>query len=150
YLELAEHAAAQLRGPEQRAAWGRLASELPNLRAGLAHSVTTGDVESAWRWIAALQRFWDIAGQRLEASTWIDGVLALGEPPATREAVVGLAAASSIRQASDAQASFALARRAERLAVDLDDLARAQAGRAVAMGAMWVRPDLTLPALHDA
>jgi predicted ATPase/DNA-binding CsgD family transcriptional regulator len=150
YLALAEGAAEVLRTAQQRSAVDRLSAEQPNLRAGLAYAVETRDIESSWAWIAALQRFWDITGQRREAWTWIERTLALGEPPATARTVAGLAAASAIRQASDAQASFDLARRAERLAANLDDLSRALAARAVGMGAMWVQPELALPALHDA
>ncbi len=150
YLELAEHAAGLLRAAQQRVAIDRLTTEQPNLRAGLAHSVETADIEASWRWVAALQRFWDVTGQRREAWTWIERALELGEPPATARTVAGLAAASAIRQPSDARASFDLARRAERLAAGLDDLSRALAARAVGMGAMWVQPELAVPALHDA
>jgi predicted ATPase len=96
YSALAELAAEQLRTPDQRAWLDRLAVEQPNLRAALAHSTTTGDVESAWRLVAALQRFWDITGQRREAQEWIQRALAISDPPATRAAVAGLAAASMI------------------------------------------------------
>jgi predicted ATPase/DNA-binding CsgD family transcriptional regulator len=149
YLAVAEHAAKQLHTADQRGALARLKTEQPNLRAGLAHTVATGDVESSWRWIAALQRFWDITGQRPEAWTWVERTLALGDPAATAEAVAGLVAASTVRQAADVKASYELARRAERLAADLGDFDRARAGRAVAMGAMWVRPELTVPTLVD-
>jgi predicted ATPase/DNA-binding CsgD family transcriptional regulator len=150
YLGLAERAAMRLRGPDQRSTLDQLIAEQPNLRAGLGYSLAARDIDACWRWIAALQRFWDTTGQRPEAWTWIERVLALGEPTASAATVAGLAAASTTRQASDARASYELARQAERLAVDLDDLARARAGRAVAMGSIWVRPDLTLPALQDA
>jgi len=150
YLGLAERAAMRLRTADQRSTLDQLTAEQPNLRAGLGYSLAARDVDACWRWIAALQRFWDTTGQRPEAWTWIERVLALGEPTASATTVAGLAAASTTRQASDARASYELARRAERLAVDLDDLARARAGRAVAMGSIWVRPDLTLPALQDA
>ena len=59
YLALAEQAAGQLRTPDQRAWLERLTAEQPNLRAALAHSITIGDIESAWRLVAALQRFWE-------------------------------------------------------------------------------------------
>jgi predicted ATPase/DNA-binding CsgD family transcriptional regulator len=84
YLALAEHAAAQLRNAEQRTGLARLSAEQPNLRAALAQTVAAADRESAWRWIAALQRFWDITGQRREADQWIRAALALGDPPAPR------------------------------------------------------------------
>jgi predicted ATPase/DNA-binding CsgD family transcriptional regulator len=148
YLALAVHAADQLRTSRQRTWLDRLTTEQPNLRAALAYSITASDVESSWRWVGALQRFWDITGQRREAQDWIQRALALGDPPANTAA--GLAAASEILQASDSQTAFELARQAERLAANLDDVTRATALRAVGMGAIWIQPELTLPALRDA
>ncbi len=55
--------------------------EQPNLRAALAHSITTGDLASAWRLAAALQRFWDSTGQRREAHELIQRALAIGDAP---------------------------------------------------------------------
>jgi hypothetical protein len=150
YLSFAERAAEQLRMWHQRAALERLTTEQPNLRAGLTYSVETGDSQSAWRWIAALQRFWDIAGHRREAQDWIRRVLAIGEPTPTPVVVAGLAAASAVLQPSDSRAAFELAKRAADLAAGLDDLSRARAARALGMGAIWVRPEMVLPALHEA
>jgi predicted ATPase/DNA-binding CsgD family transcriptional regulator len=151
YLAWAETAAEQLRTRDQRAWLDRLTTEQPNLRAALIHSVTTGDVESAWRWVAALQRFWDMSGQRREAHEWIQRALAIDDPPATPAAVAGLAAASMILQPSDSRAAFDLARQAAQLAEGLDDNhSRGQAALAVGMSATWVQPELVLPALHDA
>jgi predicted ATPase/DNA-binding CsgD family transcriptional regulator len=150
YLALAVEAAEQLRASNQRAWFDRLTTEQPNLRAGLAHSIATNDVESAWQWIAALQRFWDIAGQRREAHEWIERARVLGEPPAHPAVVAGLVAASAILQPSDSGVAFELAKQAAGLATDLDDLTRGRASRAIGLGAFWVEPDLVLPALHDA
>src|SRR5262249_59731368 len=71
YLSLAETAAEELRTPRQREAFDRLTAELPNLRTALAHTIATNDVESVWRWVAALQRFCDIGGHRREVEEWI-------------------------------------------------------------------------------
>ncbi|MEO3860974.1 LuxR C-terminal-related transcriptional regulator [Acrocarpospora sp. B8E8] len=150
YLALAERAAEQLRTPDQRAWLDRLTAEQPNLRAALTYSVASGDIESAWRSIAALQRFWDITGQRHEAHEWTRRTLAIGDPPATPVSVMGLTAASEILQPLDAQASFDLARQAERLSDGLDDLTRAVAIRAVGMSATWIQSELVLPALNQA
>jgi len=150
YLLLAEQAAQQLRGRDQRAWLDRLTAEQPNLRAAMAHSITVGDVESAWRWIGALERFWDITGQRREAYEWIQRALAIADPPATPAVVTGLAAASVLLRSSDTRAGFDLAQRAERLAIGLDDLSRARAARAVGISAIWVQPELVQRALHDA
>lgn len=150
YLAVAEQAAGMLRTAEQRSWLGRLSTEQPNLRTAQAFSVTAGDAEDAWRWIAALQRFWEITGQRREADEWIQRTLALGDPPATPAVVAGLAAASMVLQPSDSRMAFDLARRATRLAADLDDVTKARAARALGMGAIWIRPELVLPALHEA
>jgi predicted ATPase/DNA-binding CsgD family transcriptional regulator len=150
YLTLAEEAAEQLRGPHQRAWLDRLTTEQPNLRAAVAQSVTTADPASAWRWVAALEGFWENTGQRREAQEWIERVSAIGDPPSDPAVVAGLAAASAILQPSDARAAFDLASQASDLAVGLDDLTRGRAARAVGMGAIWIRPELTMPALHEA
>src|SRR5215475_2426305 len=150
YLALAEQAAAGLRSPDQRAWLDRLFTEQPNLRAALDHTIAIGDVESAWRLVAALYRFWDHLGQRREAQEWIQRLLAIGDPPATPVAVAGLAAASMILQPSDSRAALDLARRAARLAAGLDDLSRAHAAHAVGRSAIWVQPELVLPALNEA
>jgi hypothetical protein len=73
-----------------------------------------------------------------------------GGPPATPAVVEGLAAASAVVQPSDATAAYDLARRATRLAARLDDVSRARAALGLAMGAMWVRPELLEPLLHEA
>jgi predicted ATPase/DNA-binding CsgD family transcriptional regulator len=148
YLALAVHAAEQHRTSRQRTWLDRLGTEHPNLRAALAYSITTGDVESAWRWIAALQRFWDITGQRREAQAWIQRALAIGDPPAA--AAAGLAAASEILQPSNSRTAFELANRAARLAAGLDDFTRARVSRALGVAAIWIQPELALPALRDA
>jgi predicted ATPase len=151
YLAVAELAAGRLRGPEQRAWLERLTIEQPNLRAALDHCVRSGEVETALRWISSLEVFWDGTGQRREAHEWIRRALACGDPPATPAAVAGLAAASTLLQPWDDQAAFDLAQRAAQLASDLGDIERARAAEAVGMAAIYgVRPELALPALHQA
>ena len=151
YLALAELAAERLRGPEQRAWLDRLTIEQPNLRAALAHSVAGGDIETALRWISALELFWDGTGQRREAHEWIRRTLACGEPPGSPAAVAGLAAASALLQPWDDQAALELAQRAAQLASDLGDTERARAAAAVGMAATYgVQSELALPALHQA
>ena len=150
YIDGAEHAARQLETSDQRQALDRLAIEQPNLRAALANSIAAADAEPAWRLIAALQRFWDITGQRREAHDWIRQTLAIGDPPGTPAVVAGLAAASGILHARDAGAAFNLASQATQLASGLDDLTRARAARALGISAVWVQPELGRPALRDA
>ena len=148
YLALAVRAADQHRTSQQRTWLDRLVTEQPNLRAGLAYNIGAGDVESAWRWVAALHQFWDITGQRREAQEWIQQALAIGDPPPG--AAAGLAAASEILHASDFRFAFELASQAAQLAASLDDLTRATASRAVGMTALWMQPELALPALRKA
>ncbi|MEV7808666.1 LuxR C-terminal-related transcriptional regulator [Microbispora sp. NPDC088329] len=150
YLAFAEQAAERLRTPDQRVWLDRMTTEHPNLRAALAHGISTGDVESAWRMIAALQRFWDVTGRRREAHTWVRQALAVADPPATPAVVAGLAEACLILDSRDARAAFGLARTAASLAAGLDDLTRARAARAVGMSAAWIRPELVAPALQAA
>jgi tetratricopeptide (TPR) repeat protein len=151
YLALAELAAGRLRGPEQRAWLDRLTIEQPNLRAALEYSVDGGAIETALRWISALEVFWDSTGQRREAHEWIGRTLACGEPPATPASVAGLSAASSLLQPWDDEAALDLAQRAARLASGLGDIARPKAAEAVGMAATYgVRSELALPALHEA
>jgi hypothetical protein len=151
YLAVAELAAGRLRGPEQRAWLDRLTIEQPNLRAALNHTVGAGDIETALRWISALELFWDGTGQRREAHEWIRRTLACGEPPATPATVAGLTAASTILQPWDDEAALDLAQRATQLASDLGDTERAKAAAAVGAAATYgVRSELALPALHQA
>jgi predicted ATPase len=150
YLALAEDAAERLRGPDQRTWLDLLIAEQPNLRAAIGHDVTAGDLESAWRWVAALERFWDATGRRREAYDWIRRTLAAGPPPATAAAVTGLAAASMLLRPADARTAFDLGRKAVRLGAELDDLTRAKAARAVGTSALWVQPELAQPALREA
>ncbi|MBO3749632.1 hypothetical protein J5X84_26435 [Streptosporangiaceae bacterium NEAU-GS5] len=150
YLGFAEDLAERLRGPGQRTWLDRANAELPNLRAAMTHCTSTGDVERAWRWIAALERYLDCTGQRREAYEWIQRTLALGEPPATDASVSGLASASMLLRPLDSRTGFDLARLAERLAAGLGDLARAKAARAVGITAIWVEPERVQPALREA
>ena len=151
YLAVAELAAGRLRGPEQRAWLDRLTIEQPNLRAALEQSVGTRDIETALRWVSALELFWDGMGQRREAHEWIRRTLACGQPPATPATVAGLAAASTLLQPWDDEAALDLAQRAAQLASDLGDTERARAAAAVGAAATYgVRSELALPALHQA
>jgi predicted ATPase/DNA-binding CsgD family transcriptional regulator len=151
FLAVAELAAERLRGPEQRTWLDRLTIEQPNLRAALDHSVGAGDIQTALRWISALEVFWDGTGQRREAHEWIGRTLTCGEPPATPASVAGLTAASSLLQPWDDEAALDLAQRAAQLASGLGDIERAKAAEAVGMAATYgARPELALPALQEA
>jgi predicted ATPase/DNA-binding CsgD family transcriptional regulator len=150
YLAFAEEAAEHLRGPQQREWVHRLTVEQPNLRAAFGHHVATGDADDAWRWITALERFWDTAGHRRESYDWIQRVRAIGPPPATSAAVTGVAAAAMLMRPADTRTGFELATRARELAAGLDDLTRARAARAVGMSSIWVRPEFVQPSLLES
>jgi hypothetical protein len=150
YVALAEHASRRLETSEQRVWLDRLSAEQPNLQAALTFSIRLGDQDSAWRSVAALQRFWDITGRRREALEWIQRTLSIGQPTATPETVAGLAAASAILHASDSQMALDLATQARQLAIGLDAITRARAARAVGTSATWVEPELVAAALHEA
>ena len=75
FVTLAERAAAELAGPEQRRALDGLDADLDNLRGALAWSQSE---EPGWalRLAAALGRFWAIRGLFREARAWLDSVAA--------------------------------------------------------------------------
>jgi predicted ATPase/DNA-binding CsgD family transcriptional regulator len=150
YLGLAERAAEHLRGRDQRAWVHRLTVEQPNLRAAFAFCLAAGDIDAAWRWITALERFWDTAGHRREAYDWIQRARAIGPPPATTAAATGLAAAAMLMRPFDTRTGFELATRAVELAIGLDDVTRARAARAVGMSSIWTRPELVQTSLVEA
>ncbi|MFB7613594.1 BTAD domain-containing putative transcriptional regulator [Kitasatospora sp. NPDC056181] len=88
FLELAEHAAPDLRGPDQLRWIARLGAERDNLRAALHHAADTGDADTATRLAAALGPFWTIRGDHAQAVKLLG--LALGAPgahPTTARAV---------------------------------------------------------------
>jgi predicted ATPase/DNA-binding CsgD family transcriptional regulator len=130
YRALAERAAPQLRSAGQAVAFSALAAEQPNLRAALAFSADSGDVEGGLRLVAALALFWDAAGQRREAQGWIRRLLAAGDPPPTPASVDGLAQASFLLQRSDADEALRAAALAAELAAGLGERERAVAALA--------------------
>jgi predicted ATPase/DNA-binding SARP family transcriptional activator len=78
YLDFAEHADAQLRGPEQRLWLGRLEAEAANVRAVLAHAVRRDFVDTALRLVNALAWFWFLRGRFAEARRSLDLALSVG------------------------------------------------------------------------
>jgi len=75
YLALAEIAAAQHRGADHKRWLDRLDEEYANLRAGLRHALTQGDINTAARLAAALWRFWERRGWAAEGRAWIAAIL---------------------------------------------------------------------------
>ena len=96
YLGLAERAAPELQGNEQRRWLDQLELEHDNLRAALEHAISTKKVDAASRLVFALWRFWQVRGYLREGLSWCERVLALPDPdPRSRmrtlEAAGGLA-----------------------------------------------------------
>ncbi len=76
YLSLAERAAPELLGPEQRRWVERLDRDLPNLRAALAWMMEHDEVDWALRLAGALSSFWFLRGHLREGTAWLDQALA--------------------------------------------------------------------------
>ncbi len=100
YLELAEHAAAELWdshvtgpfGSAAQLAWqARLEQEHDNIRAGLAWAAQQGRPEVLARWCAALWGFWFLHGHFDECRRWVEVALAGGArlPPGLRARLLG-------------------------------------------------------------
>jgi predicted ATPase/class 3 adenylate cyclase len=79
YLQLAEQAEPELRGPEQAMWLDRLETEHDNLRAALTWSVERGEAEAGLRLGAALELFWSVRGYLVEGRKWLTELLALPE-----------------------------------------------------------------------
>src|SRR5207249_2151550 len=76
YLDLAERAEPELRGPRQAAWLERLESERGNLRAALRWAKTEGAVEVGLRIAGALGWFWFRRGMS-EGRAWLDEMLSM-------------------------------------------------------------------------
>jgi predicted ATPase/DNA-binding XRE family transcriptional regulator/Tfp pilus assembly protein PilF len=77
FLDLAERADREMRGPDQ-IEWGRrIESEYDNLHAALEWSVTTCQTEAALRLLGALGWPWEVSGHYREARRWLDRIRAL-------------------------------------------------------------------------
>jgi predicted ATPase len=93
YLQLAEEAEPQLKGPEQVIWQGRLAREHQNLRAAIEWALSSGHPEWALRISSALWVFWWQQGYPREGSAVLEHVLARSEAaPAPLRAKALLAA----------------------------------------------------------
>lgn len=88
YASLAETAAAELRGHNQRYWFARLRSEYDNLRAALAWSLGSNENQPGLRLAAALRDYWYYTGTSTEHQYWTD--LALDR---MQNAALGLRAA---------------------------------------------------------
>jgi DNA-binding CsgD family transcriptional regulator len=82
YLDLAERAAPELRGPAQVAWLDRLEGEQDNLRAALRWGQERGDAESVARLAIAVAPFWEVRGRLSEGRGWLKVALCMGRPAA--------------------------------------------------------------------
>jgi len=78
YMDLAEEAEPQLRGPEQKAWLHRLEMEHDNLRAALAWSLDR-ETETGGRLACALCWFWNVRGYLMEGRRWLEQALSKGQ-----------------------------------------------------------------------
>jgi predicted ATPase len=85
YGDLAERAAARLRGRDQRSALRRLDADNANLRGALDGAIEDGDASAALALSCALAWYWLLRGRLTEAQRTLDAALALnGGPPGAR------------------------------------------------------------------
>ena len=77
YLQLAEHAAPNLSGPEQERWFARLEGEHANLRAALQWAIDEGLAEAAAHLALAVWRFWHTHTYQQEGLRWLERILAL-------------------------------------------------------------------------
>ena len=89
YLALAERAASEVQGDDQRRWLDLLELEHDNLRAALECALSDKRVDDATRLVFALWRFWQVRGYLREGLTWAERVLALApaEPRARLRAL---------------------------------------------------------------
>jgi predicted ATPase/class 3 adenylate cyclase len=84
YLALAERAAPELQGKEQRRWLDLVELEHDNMRAALDYAIADRRVDDASRLVLALWRFWQSRGYLREGLGWCERVLALGGEPRSR------------------------------------------------------------------
>ncbi|WP_167461944.1 BTAD domain-containing putative transcriptional regulator [Nocardia brasiliensis] len=136
YLALAERAAPELTGADQRRWLLRLDAEAANLRAALDGYLRAGAAEHALRLVNALAWYWFLRGRLAEARRWFDAALALGGAPRQRAPALAWRAGFAFQQA---EFTGGAAKRAEVFAVfdAIDDPAgRARAELFLAVSAL--------------
>ena len=77
YLAVAERAAPELQGNDQRRWLDLVELEHDNMRAALEHAIGQAKAEPASRLLFALWRFWQVRGYLREGMVWAERVLAL-------------------------------------------------------------------------
>ncbi len=83
YLDLAERAAPQLQGNDQRRWLDLVELEHDNMRAALEHAIVAANAEAASRLLFALWRFWQVRGYLREGMLFAERVLAGTVPDAS-------------------------------------------------------------------
>jgi predicted ATPase/DNA-binding XRE family transcriptional regulator len=92
FLNLAELAYPELRGPRQAEWLERLERENGNLRSAMGWALSAGEVETAARMGWALYLFWRLRGHHDEGRRWMEVLLERDLPRALRPRVVMVAA----------------------------------------------------------
>jgi predicted ATPase/class 3 adenylate cyclase len=129
YLDLAERAYPELRGADQAIWLGRIEEDHDNFRSVLAHSLSSGDCETALRLSGALSRFWITRSYVSEGARWLESCLLDSRTTAARpRALRGLAILVMER------GDFARAEEAATEALELDRAARDEGGAVQSMG----------------
>ena len=112
FLDLAERAEPNLRGPDQAAWITRLEAEMPNMRAVLDWSLAGGSLETGLRLVGALYWFLFLRNHVREGRGWFERVKAAGNYPAEIAAKAATGAALFAWRAADYDTSEAYAREA--------------------------------------
>ncbi|MEV6280597.1 BTAD domain-containing putative transcriptional regulator [Nocardia sp. NPDC051832] len=105
YLDLAEQAAPELYGADQRRWLERLDAEAANLRAALDGFLREGDADNALRLTNALAWYWQLRGRFGEARRAFGAALALGGPERLRAPVLAWNLGFACRQGESADAA---------------------------------------------
>ncbi|HET9494519.1 MAG TPA: helix-turn-helix domain-containing protein [Chloroflexia bacterium] len=81
FLDLAEQADRELRGPNQPAWLNRLDTMRDNLRAALDWAIETGRTETALQLAGRLWWYWSMRSEFSEARQWLERILVMPEAP---------------------------------------------------------------------
>jgi non-specific serine/threonine protein kinase len=71
FMQLAEEAEGQVRGPQEKEWWDRLNTELDNLRLAMEWSIEANEPELGMRLTSAIWRFWWFTFRFSEGATWL-------------------------------------------------------------------------------
>jgi predicted ATPase/class 3 adenylate cyclase len=144
FLETAEAAEPNLRGPEQKRWLDQLEVEHDNLRAALRWAIDAGQAVIGLRLVGALWRFWHLHGHLSEGRRWAQEVLAL--PTASGRTAERAKALTALGGLAYWQGDVAATRRAyeEALAIDreLGDRSAEAEGLYNLAYVLWFEEDL--------